>query len=61
MSLFVFSRAEFWSLGEVAPSVTSKMAVELSRRLRSADELLDEESVGAPSLRPVVLFGASRG
>lgn len=61
MSLFVFSRAEFWSLGGVAPSVASKMAIELSRRLRNADELLDEESIGAPSLRPVVLRSASGG
>jgi CRP-like cAMP-binding protein len=60
MSLFVFSRTEFWSLGTAAPCVTSKMAVELSRRLRSADELL-EEAACAPSLRPLALSGASLG
>lgn len=59
MSLLVFSRAEFWSLQRSAPSIVEKMAVELGRRLRSTNELLDQESVCAPMLRPVVLREAS--
>jgi CRP-like cAMP-binding protein len=61
MSLLVFSRAEFSSLRGVAPSVAFRMVVELSRRLRRTNELLEEESVCAPSLRPMILLSASGG
>ena len=61
MSLLVFSRPEFWSLQRSVPSVVDKMAVELSRRLRSTNEILDQESVCAPRLRPIVLCEASAG
>jgi CRP-like cAMP-binding protein len=54
MSLFVFSRTEFSSIPGLAPSVARKMAVELTRRIRRTSELLEQESVCAPSLRPIV-------
>ncbi len=57
MSLLVFSQAEFHALQWWVPSVAHKMAIELSRRLRRADELLDQESSCATSPRPVVLSG----
>ncbi len=59
ISLLVFSRPEFWSLQRSVPSVMDKMAVELSRRLRSTNEILDQESVCAPMLRPILLRQAS--
>ncbi len=60
MSLLVFSRPEFWSLQRSVPSVVDKMAVELSRRLRSTNEILDR-SVCAPMLKPILLHDASAG
>jgi CRP/FNR family cyclic AMP-dependent transcriptional regulator len=41
MRLLVLSRREFTGLLHVAPSVSSKMLVELGSRLRTADEKLD--------------------
>jgi CRP-like cAMP-binding protein len=61
MSLFVLSRAEFCSVRGSTPSVAYTMSVELSRRIRRTNELLDQESVCAPSLRPVVLLRANDG
>jgi CRP-like cAMP-binding protein len=59
MSLFVFSRAEFNSISGLAPSVARKMSVELTRRIRRTNELLEQESACAPSLRPVVQLRAT--
>ncbi len=59
ISLLVFSQAEFRSLQRSVPSVAYKMTVEVSRRLRCTDELLDLESSCASSHRPVVSADAS--
>lgn len=59
ISLLVFSRPEFWSLQRSVPSVVDRMAVELSRRLRSTNEILDQESACSPLLRPILLRQAS--
>jgi CRP-like cAMP-binding protein len=61
MTLFVFSRPEFCSIQGSAPSVAYKMSVELSRRIRQTNDLLDQESVCSPSLRPVVPLNANEG
>ncbi len=58
MSVLVASMREFSALHTLVPSIATKMNIELSRRIRSTDELLDQESVCAPDLRPVVVFGA---
>jgi CRP-like cAMP-binding protein len=42
MRVLVLSRKEFQGLHSVAPSVAYKMLAEVGRRLRQADELLDE-------------------
>ncbi len=55
LCLLVISRIEFNSLEFAAPSIMHSMLVELGGRLRSTDELLDEESSSASSRRMVAV------
>jgi CRP-like cAMP-binding protein len=59
MCVLVISRVEFWSLQGSAPSFAHKLLVELGVRLRRTDDLLDEESASAWSLRPLAAIGAT--
>ncbi|MGH3579178.1 MAG: cyclic nucleotide-binding domain-containing protein, partial [Mycobacterium sp.] len=59
LCVLVISRVEFWSLQGSAPSFAHKLLLELGARLRRTNDLLDEESASAWSLRPLAAIGAN--